>query len=388
MSNWPLGIVSSAQATGFAGTLWTWGNNNEGQHGDGTYGTQTNSRKSAPTQMGAEENWSRIAQTGANCVFAITTNGKLYSWGAGLWGQNGRGNVVNASVPIQIGDLETWASIAVGVNEASVHAVTTDGKLFAWGKNLDYGHFGNGSHNVPASMSSPVQIGALTNWSSEIGHMAKLSGATIAIKQDGTMWSWGLNAPDGALGLGDVVNRSSPVQIGSDANWTYVVPHFFGFTALKSTGALYSWGNNQYGQAGNGTQGSSHYSSVPIQVGSDSDWSIIGGNHRVLGAIKENGELYMWGAGASGRTGHGDVVSRSVPTQVGALTTWNALHVSGVVTLAQKTDGTMWSWGSSYAGMVGDGTVLSRSSPVQIGSDDGWGQMAGFNDTMAVLQAT
>ena len=299
--------------------------------------------------------------------------------------------MVNASVPIQVGDLETWGSIAGDVSGYTTHAVTTDGKLFGWGQNSDYGNLGNGSHNAPPRASSPIQIGALTNWSTEIGHMAKGDGNTCAIKQDGTMWSWGGSNHFGMCGDGTVINRSSPVQIGSDTNWTFVVPHFFGFTALKSTGALYSWGNNAFGQAGQGGIGAASVSgsvnSVPTQIGTDTDWENLGGENRVVGAVKTNGKLYMWGEGTDGRTGSGAKLHLSLPTQIGALTTWSEILVRQNVTIAKKTDGTIWAWGGTYSRSVGDGTIIARSSPVQIATDDGWGQIAGYNNNLFMLKS-
>jgi hypothetical protein len=85
-------------------------------------------------------------------------------------------------------------------------AVKTDGTLWAWGKNTQ----GELGQNNVIARSSPVQIGALTTWSSVSG--------PSAIKNDGTLWAWGSNA-SGQVGDGTVVRRSSPVQIGSSTAW-------------------------------------------------------------------------------------------------------------------------------------------------------------------------
>ena len=92
----------------------------------------------------------------------------------------------------------------------------TSGYFYSWGVNAD-GQLGLGN---TTSRSSPVQVGALTNWSRVIAGYNH----SLAVKTDGTLWSWGLNARlsggTGQLGLGDIVHRSSPVQVGALTNWS------------------------------------------------------------------------------------------------------------------------------------------------------------------------
>ena len=82
--------------------------------------------------------------------------------------------------------------------------------LFAWGFNLS-GRLGLGD---VIDRSSPVQVGALTTWASASAGASH----SLAIKTDGTLWAWGLNT-GGHLGLGDVIRRSSPVQVGALTTW-------------------------------------------------------------------------------------------------------------------------------------------------------------------------
>jgi len=89
-------------------------------------------------------------------------------------------------------------------------AIKTDGTLWVWGRN-DAGQLGIGN---TVDRSSPVQVGALSDWAQVCG----IDRTSLAIKTDGTLWSWGL-ASNGLLGNGATVNRSSPVQIGSLTDW-------------------------------------------------------------------------------------------------------------------------------------------------------------------------
>jgi alpha-tubulin suppressor-like RCC1 family protein len=153
------------------------------------------------------------------------------------------------------------------------------------------------------------------------------------IKTDGTLWATGNNSR-GQLGDLTAIDRSSPVQIGPDSTWKYVVGSkdvavagvpVSSFTiAIKTDGTLWATGNNQYGQLA--ITGSSPNISSPVQIGSSTNWkqAACGDDH----------------------------------------------------TLALKTNGTIWGWGRNNQGQVGDNTVIDRSSPVQIGTKTNWRQVA------------
>jgi alpha-tubulin suppressor-like RCC1 family protein len=118
--------------------------------------------------------------------------------------------------------LTNWASIASGASGTPANAFTlavkTDGTAWSWGYGVN-GQLGLG--NI-TSYSSPKQVGALTNWL--LVSCGKYS--AVSIKADGTLWSWGKNSLY-ALGLGNTTNYSSPKQIGSETGW------------LKATGGEY-----------------------------------------------------------------------------------------------------------------------------------------------------
>jgi alpha-tubulin suppressor-like RCC1 family protein len=96
-----------------------------------------------------------------------------------------------------------------------------------------------------------------------------------AVKTDGTMWTWGLNSA-GQLGLGDLINRSSPTQVGALTNWptSNIIPGI----AIKSDGSLWTWGSGGSGQNGNGAANIDPRGdrSSPTQVGSLTTWTGIG----------------------------------------------------------------------------------------------------------------
>ena len=149
--------------------------------------------------------------------------------------------------------------------------------MWSWGRN-DIGQLGLGNLT---NYSSPVQVGALTGW------LTTASGGyanTLAIKTNGTLWSWGANSPFGALGLGNITNYSSPKQVGSLTTWLLVAVGGYTGAAIKTDGTLWTWGNGNSGRLGLGN--TTNYSS-PIQVGSLTTWlDVAASNYDSAMAIK------------------------------------------------------------------------------------------------------
>jgi alpha-tubulin suppressor-like RCC1 family protein len=188
------------------GTLWAWGNNGNGQHGDGTSGG-----KPLPTQTGTESAWKALAGGGAH-VLAIKSDGSLWAWGFNGLGALGDGTAtgpVNNSryepEPLAVG--ESWSTIAAGLNHSL--AIRSDGTLWVWGQNIS-GQVGDGTtNNIRAA---PTRIGADNSWRSVAGGVFH----TLAAKADGTIWGWGFNG-FGQLGDGTTLTRLSPVLVAITA---------------------------------------------------------------------------------------------------------------------------------------------------------------------------
>lgn len=251
------------------GTLWTWGRNFYGGLG---LGNTTN--YSSPKQVGALTNWSNV-QTGGNWALAIKTNGTLWGWGGNGFGQLGLNNITNYSSPKQVGALTNWASISIPLwNATYILAIKTDGTLWAWGANQN----GQLGFNNTTYYSSPKQVGALTTWAKASGSGGYFS---LAVKTDGTFWSWGSNG-NGELGLNNLIYYSSPKQVGSLANWSIPCAAFQASFAIKTDGTLWSWGYNSAGQLGLGNTTS--YSS-PKQIGSSTTWLKVAAGRQTLLAL-------------------------------------------------------------------------------------------------------
>jgi alpha-tubulin suppressor-like RCC1 family protein len=286
------------------GTLWSWGDNANGELGQGDV-----TIRSSPVQVGALTDWAQVSGGNEFCA-AVKTNGTLWSWGNGDNGRLGHNDRNNLSSPRQVGTLTDWSQVSTGTNFCA--AVKTNGTLWSWGDN-DSGQLGQGSR---IARSSPVQVGALTDWS----QVSAGSNFCAAIKTNGTLWSWGLNQ-DGQLGqnIARTIARSSPVQVGG-ADWAQLSCGNDFCAAVKTNGTLWAWGLGGVTGQNNVINRSS-----PVQVGALTDWSQVSAGLGFCAAIKTNGSLWTWGSGNAGRSGQGDTIDRSSPVQVGALTTWDTI---------------------------------------------------------------
>jgi alpha-tubulin suppressor-like RCC1 family protein len=251
------------------GTLWAWGTNSYGQIGNNTRYTFYPS----PVQIGSGTDWSYVG-AGRYHSLAVKTDGTLWGWGYNGQLQLGQSNNTDRSSPVQIGTDTNWSS-AYGGNTES-YALKSDGTVYGWGQDQSTGKLG---------MSRAY-------FSSIDGQWKQSSGAlsfTVAIKNDGTLWGWGQNNIY-QLGIGTTGNRSSPVQVGTDTNWAYVSAAKGGqyCMAIKTDGTLWGWGNNGSGNIGDGTTTTR---SIPVQIGTDTNWKSVSVYSSHTLALKNDGTI-------------------------------------------------------------------------------------------------
>lgn len=282
----------------------------------------------------------------------------LWVWGSGDDGKPGNNTIIDYSSPVQTASGGTnWRNIST--DGSSISAIKTDGTLWNWGFNTD-GALGT---NNRISASSPVQtVSGGTDWKST----SRGSVSNMALKNDGTLWTWGWNF-NGQLGRGNTIQSSSPVQtVSAGTNWKSISAGAFHSIAIKTDGTLWIWGNGVYGMLGNNAATAR---SSPVQtISQGTNWKQASGGRCFTLAVKCDGTLWLWGSNLGGRLADHSAIDRSSPVQtVSGGTNWKQASAGRCHGAAIKNDGTLWTWGAACAGRLGDNSdfAINRSSPVQ-----------------------
>ena len=232
-------------------------------------------------------------------------------------------------------------------------AVRADGTAWCQGRN-DFGQLGDGTTTLRIS---PAQVVG-TGWS----RIATGGSFTCGVKVDGTLWCWGLNN-FGQLGGADKATSLLPRQVGTAATWRDVSASWQHACATQSDGSAWCWGQNQRGQLGAGT--TTTRSSGPTRVVGDQQWTSVSAGGWSSCGTTGTGTAYCWGDNAFGQIGDGTITNRNRPTPVGGVqlsqvsTTWG--RACGVTPTGQA-----WCWGENSNGELGNGTRTNTASPVQV----------------------
>jgi alpha-tubulin suppressor-like RCC1 family protein len=355
---------------------WVWG----GVH-DGQSGLNNEQKLSSPVQLPGTINavWNNFSSRSQ--MFISRDAGTLWVTGtntSGGSGSLGLNDAISRSSPTQIPGT-TWA-VHANMSGASI-ASKTDGTLWSWGS----GENGKLGIHAPADgYSSPVQIPG-TTWGKTIGKLGGAQKNALAIKTDGTLWAWGDNEEYGQLADNSQTDRSSPIQIPG-TNWLRVGRGMGTGTngAVKTDGTLWVWGLNSWGSLGQNIQGGPGSRSSPVQI-PGTTWSNFYAGYNQAAATKTDGTLWMWGQNNNGELGQNDRTAYSSPVQVGSGTDWgtdyNEFHLA-YSAAGVKTDGTLWMWGQNQNGKLGQNDTAHRSSPVQVPGN--WQELGIMNGVVAI----
>ena len=376
------------------GTVWTWGWDQYGMlgNGQGTLGAYTGTEHDSwvpfevlgPGGVGHLISITAIAG-GERHNAALDASGNVWTWGLHSYGQLGIGVLADCTSESMI-DVDCMRTTPVKIsNFTSVKAIAsrgyhtlalkTNGSVWAWGWNY-FGQIGTGFKDFlgadPIEFSPVPVIGLIGH-----GKVLTLSGGgdvSAALMEDHTLMAWGDNT-SGAVGNGHIGPRAqfTPTEVLTSTGLLSVTMIATGWThmvALDATGHVWTWGLNDYGELGIGSQGVAYSSSVPIRLGGVLS-NVIGvsaGDGSSV-ALTADGHVWIWGVLRTQVGANSQVVYDygSSPVPVAGIDHVVLVRDRDWHVLALKADGSVWAWGWNLKGQIGDGTVGGdKTTPVRV----------------------
>ena len=346
--NWQAAQTCSVTVnTNTVQSIYAFGDNQSGQYGDGT-NTSSNIPKTINYPNGT--NFVSFSE-GNNYSLGLSSDGRVYAWGDNTNGQLGDGTNVSELTPTQVTGLSDHRIIQVSCAGGSGMALCDDGSVYTWGNN-QFGVLGISSPN--ASSATPCRVASLSNITAiDAGYFHEL-----ALSSSGVVYAWGFNEY-GQLGDGTNSDRSTPVVVSGLSGKTIkaIAAGNWHNLALCTDGTLYGWGHNSSGQVGNGTSGNVIYSAVPVVGLPAKTITAIAAGGNFSAALMSDGTVYDWGYNDNGQLGDGTTISNVSPHLVTGLVgkTVTAISAGGYGMVVLCSDGSVYTWGYNGVGELGTG---------------------------------
>ena len=266
------------------GTAYCWGNNGHGELGDGTSGVNGDSSANhrAPVAVSGGRIFTALVAGGYHTC-GLVSGGTAYCWGFNVFGQLGDGtggngdfadNSANRNAPVAVSGGRTYTALVAGTYYTC--GLTTGGTAYCWGTNV-YGQLGDGAGgngdwaDNSANRNAPVAVSGGRTYTALVAGSS--SSHTCGLVSGGTAYCWGRNGRgqlgDGTRGGADSANRTAPVAVSGGRTYTSLGAGGEHTCGLVSGGTAYCWGNNAWGQLGDGTSGNGSSSAdrtAPVAV--------------------------------------------------------------------------------------------------------------------------
>jgi len=349
-------VTARSLFTAVSRPVWSWGDNDNGQLGDGTYNNSF-----TPIQARGITGIVALASgSDGSHSLALAKDGAVYAWGYNGNGQLGLNDYANRTTPARVVspfDVNRPMTGVVALAAGSYHslALTGDGHVYAWGYN-GHGQLGDGTTN---QYTYPVTVTVASGDPiSNVVAIAVGGFHSLAVTRDGRAYSWGANYY-GQLGGNDYNwrYRAAPVVSPFDVNqpMTNVAALAAGSNFslfLSKSGRAYAAGDNGAGQLGDGTNNQYTYPMTVTTLGSVNVVSLAAGAAHSV-ALAKNGTVYSWGTNGYGQLGSGDTGNSAVALQVPDLTGVTSISAGGSHSLALTRDGRVHAWGDNEYGQIG-----------------------------------
>jgi alpha-tubulin suppressor-like RCC1 family protein len=344
------GAVDFSLVVGSGGVVLGWGLNNGYNFGDGNlHSSPVITPIQAATLTGATS-----VGGGANSCLALRNDGTVYTWGDNSYGQTGYPkSSPYITKPNPVPGLSTMTAIAAGTNHCL--AIKGDGTLWSWGSNSS----GQLGYSTPLGYSdTALTVPGLTSMISVAGGV----GHTIAAKSDGTVWSWGTGT-NGQLGLEAVTSSASPAAVTGMTGTIAVAAGSSHSLALRNDGTVWAWGKNSSGQLGNGGTADAN---APTSVQGLTDVIAVSAGESHSLALRTDGTVWSWGDNSLGQLGNLSSISSATPVPVLGLANIVSISCGPRHNLAVENNGTVWAWGSNSKSQIGFAAVNHSTVPVPL----------------------
>ncbi|WP_027184579.1 hypothetical protein [Desulfovibrio inopinatus] len=301
----------------------------------------------APWRVGSASNWKAVS-AGGNHSLLLDNEGKLYAYGWNAFGQTGN-NAFGGDIssPTQVGNLSGWSRIAAG----SQHSLAIrNGALYAFGWN-EFGELGTYEYGFYTNRNAPTLVSAGTGnpWV----YVAAGYLHSLGIRENGDLYAWGDNS-QGELGIGNTPDRSvGPTLVKEAGPWKTACAGAYFSMAIKEDGTLWGFGSNENGRLGLGA--GTGKSSTPVQVGTETNWTDISCGDWFTLALKSDGSLYGFGYNLHGELGLDDTIDRYVPERIGSEGAFQSMSAGENHSLAKAKSGTIYGCGDNAMGQLGVG---------------------------------
>ena len=368
------------------GVVYTWGDNSNGQLGDGTTTTRL-----TPTSLSTAGALSGLKIVGISLggrydsdegylgfSVAVSDSGSLVSWGTNNDGELGDGSTSQRTSPVLVDDsgaINGKTIASVSSSERFSIALDSDGLAYGWGAN-NYGQIGDGSTTRKLSPTAVDASGVLAGIT--LTQVAAGGEFTLAVDDAGALFAWGLNG-SGQLGDGTFTNRSNPVLVDasgalSGKEFVAVAAGYRSALVLDDAGSTFAWGSDAYGQLGVGL-GTAIRSPIEITPAGALQGKTIqktgfGYNHTLF--LDSAGVVFAAGQNSYGKLGDGTSTTATAPITSGLSggvlegKTFTSVVTGVHHSLALDNTGKVYSWGLNNYGQLGIGST-ENAGPTLVG---------------------